>query len=264
VERSDLIRISLLMVLCALIFNIAAGENTGPELRLFYVAIPCLFVLVFHWMHAVTERWWLVLRFGVLAGVLSIVGLTAYMTVQWHLRKESAPVYMPRVTVGNVASIVPALDQIRSLSKTPVLSVASPDMGGLLLYSVDLRVIDLGFLCNQYLGRHGRDQIAAYVFDVERPDVIKVHGKWSWGFPNAVQLYRDYVPLYVSGFRFFIRKELLERVDPSALRSERFAEDGTRQGAIRDTSGDSDLDYEMNRKFKSYYVVASQAGAEQS
>jgi hypothetical protein len=264
VERSDLIRISLLMVLCTLIFNVAAGENTGPELRLFYVAIPCLFVLVFHWMHVATERWWLALRFGVLAGILAIAGLTAYMTVQWQLRKESAPVYMPRVTVGNVATIVPALDEIRSLSKTPVLAVAAPDMGGLLLYSSDLRIIDLGFLCNQYLGRHGRDQIAAYVFDVERPDVIKVHGKWSWGFPNAAQLYRDYVPLYVSGFRFFVRKELMERMDPSALRSERFAEDGTRRGASRDMSGDSDLDYEMNRKFGSYYVVASQAGPEQS
>jgi hypothetical protein len=259
-EQACLLRVSLLMVGCALIFNIAVGENTGPEGRLFYVAIPCALILIFYAMHAATRRLRPVLRLAALAASLSLAALSAYITVQWHLRSDSAPVYMPGVTVDRVTRIVPALDRLRSAATIKTLVVASPDMGGLLLHSSGLRVIDLGFLCNQFLGRHGRGRIVPYVFEVERPDVIKVQGKWSWGFPAAAQFYRDYVPLYVDTYRFFVRKELLARIDPSALDAGRFAADGYLPGQTRAAvlAVEDAFDREINRKFGSYYQLRPQ------
>lgn len=261
--QSSLLRISLLMVGCALIFNIAVGENTGPEGRLFYVALPCALILVLYAMHEAMWRLWPALRLAGVAAILSLAALGAYTTIQWHLRSDSAPVYMPQVTVDRVARIVPALDRVRSAADMPTLAVASPDMGGLLLHSSGLRVIDVGLLCNQFLGRHGRDRIAAYVLEAERPDVIKLHSKWSWGFPGATQLYRDYVPLYVDKYRFFVRKELLARIDRSALDFGRFTGDGHLPGQVRPAvlSAEDAFDLEINRKFGSYYLLRSPPGS---
>ena len=71
---------------------------------------------------------------------LLAVGLIALALTFRELSAPAAPKYMERVTVGNIATGAPALDKLRRASGSEALTIASPDMGGLLLYSSHLRV----------------------------------------------------------------------------------------------------------------------------
>ena len=131
----------------------------------------------------------------------------------WHLINMAAHRPLLRNIIGMVATgalILVTLDthvpRLRSFYRWPVVpfgdvakeyafrfngysedlritdgSVLLPDVGGTLYYS-DLRVIDLGCLCDTTIARtllKDQSRFYDYVFDEARPTFIHVHGTWT-------------------------------------------------------------------------------------
>ena len=79
-------------------------------------------------------------------------------------------------------------------------SLLAPDMGGT-LYESDLRVYDLGMLCDRTIARtlnKEQDRFYDYVFEEIKPTFIMTHKAWTHRarFQNDLRFKRDYVPVF--------------------------------------------------------------------
>ena len=141
---------------------------------------------------------------------------------------------------------------------------AAADMVGLLLFHGDnFRVLDLALLCDSTLARLGYEAAPDYLFAKEKPDLIETH--WMWtplvGFAEEEAFFRDYVPVFSNGFRFFARREVVEAIDTARLTLGTFDEDGNTGAYDRDHfvySVQFEWDFELNRRFGSYLVLDSE------
>jgi hypothetical protein len=199
------------VVAAGLTFVLAIGENWGPRSRLFFPALPFAFLGASALLGGMAARAEPRLRLSAQSGLFA-VGLFTLVLSFHELNAPAAPRYMERVTVASIATVAPALDKIRRASGREALTVASPDMGGLLLYSSHLRVVDIGFLCNRDLAKRGQAGIRAVVLDQENTDVIAIHSLWSQSFVAIDAFYEHYVPVFVDGLRFFVRRDLAQRL----------------------------------------------------
>ena len=188
---------------------------------------------------------------------LLAVGLIALALTFRELSAPAAPKYMERVTVGNIATVAPALDKLRRASGSEALTIASPDMGGLLLYSSHLRVVDIGFLCNRALAKLGRAGLRSVVFDQENADVIVIHSIWSRSFVEIDMLYERYIPVFVDGLRFFLRHDLADKLRDKAA-EHRFDSGGDGRHYDRGSvffAHQNKVDLEINRRFGRYLSI---------
>jgi hypothetical protein len=176
------------------------------------------------------------------------------------MSQPGVPSYMPGATVDKVAALNTALLEIQAASHYSNLLFAGPDIGGILLYSNGIRVLDLGALCDPVLARRGYGDAIAYVLERRQPDAIDVH--WNWTTQTNFQaspLFIDrYRPVYVRGFRIFLTRKLLEEINPSRLTERHFRADGhpeneTPADTVQGKYGPND--YLLNHEFGSYFLL---------
>ena len=252
--RSWQLRFTFLFTLFALVLATAIGENWGPQFRSFYSAWPFLFCLLI--LPVATD-----LRSRALPWATVAICLFALLrlSVRVHeLSSKDAPVYMAGATISNVASIDTDLTAIKTASHRQSLLFAGPDVGGILLYSDGIRVIDLGLLCDPVLARQRYAAIDSYVMQQRRPDVIEVHGMWTslTNLHNSPLFRKLYRPVYVDGRRFFLSRNLIATIDPDRLTERSFNADGHPEDIdilsanIRYSAADDAL----NRDFGGYLV----------
>jgi hypothetical protein len=182
------------------------------------------------------------------------------MFVRVHeMNSKDAPVYMAGATVSNVASIDTDLTGIKTASHRQSLLFAGPDMGGVMLYSDGIRVIDLGLLCDPVLARHRYEAIDSYVLQQRRPDVIEVHGMWTTltNLHNSPLFRKLYRPVYVDGRRFFLSRNLIARIDPDRFIERSFNAAGYPEGVDISPANTrfSAADNALNQDFGGYLVL---------
>jgi hypothetical protein len=257
-QTSWQLRFTLLFCLFSFILSSAIGHNGGPALRSFYSAWPFLFCLP---LLAVTLN----LRSRAIPWATATLCLYALLIMSLRIRdmrSEDAPIYLPHVTVDNTAVISTTLSHIQSATHRTDLLFAGPDMGGLILYSKGIRVVDLGLLCDSVLAHQRYAVIDTYVLQQRQPDVIEVHGDWA-EYTNfqAYPLFRSrYRPVYVDGIRVFLTNDLIANVDPSRLTEVAYDAAGLpakadafdeNHNGVHNRAGD----IQLNRTFGRYFVL---------
>jgi hypothetical protein len=251
------LRFSLLFCLFTLILSSAIGHNGGPALRSFYSAWPFLFCLPLLFLKTNP-------RSRAIPWTTAALCLSALLTMSLRIRdlqSQDAPVYLPRATVANIAVISTMLSDIQSATHRTDLLFAGPDMGGLLLYSSGVRVIDLGLLCNSVLAHQRYAAIEPYVLQQSQPDVIEVHADWTQytNFQAYPLFHSNYRPVYVDGIRVFLSNNLIAAIDPSRLTEVAFDAAGSpRESDISHTSyiHNRAVDYQLNQVFGNYLVLS--------
>jgi len=246
------LRICLIFTLSSLVLSTAIGQNWGPPFRSFYSAWPFLIALP---LIAAFSN----LRLPVLPLITFCLCFASfsrlYAQVQ-DLRSPIAPVYMPNMTIDTVADTASILAEIQSISGHSNLVFAGPDMGGVILFTHDIKVIDLGLLCDSVLAHQRFAAIGTYVLQERHPDIIEVHGMWTifTNFQSYPLFLARYRPVYLHGHRFFLDKSLIANIDPSRIIEKSFDSDGL---AAEDQmqSQQGVLDYKLNQLFGSYLVL---------
>ena len=245
---------AMLIILAAIILSAAVGRNWGPQARLAYPALPFAFILAALPLQTLLSAAPRITARAGYAGLAALAILGAAGAYR-QLGHDHAPVYQPDVTVANVARIVAPLETLRGKAGLETISIASPDMGGLLLYGDRVRVIDIAMLCNRDLARSGLAGLHDVVFRREKPDVIQAHEVWSQPLQAIDAFFDSYVPVFVGGIRFFLRRDLAADLP---VTEERF--DGQGDTPRYDRSSNQfrhqgPHDFAINRRFGSYLVV---------
>ena len=247
-------RFTLLFTLFGIVLTTAIGQNLGPVFRSFYPAWPfffCLLLLPLTWPRIARSR--------ILPWVTASIVLTGFFRMATQLRdmrSVNAPIYMPRVTVGTVARVADAVAAVQAASHRRNVVFAGPDMGGMMLYSNGVQVVDTGLLCNAVLARRRFAAMRDYVFGQRHPDIMDTHDRWTElenldGYPP---FFLDYRPVYVDGVRLFVTRPVLGGIDPARLSEHEFSA----QGQADPNTGArpvSAVDSELNRRFGRYLVL---------
>ena len=122
------------------------------------------------------------------------------------------------ITVKDVEKRARLETLIREYIPLTHITLASPDMGGLLLFYGDgIRVIDLGLLCNQKLAKQGYEALNTYVLTEEKPEIIEIQGIWITPFANSNMFYANYMPVKIvdknEDLFIFIRNDLIKNLE---------------------------------------------------
>ena len=250
-------RLLVLVVLAGIVFNVAIGHNWGPKNRMFYIAFPPLLILLVglarQIYQAATRKRRRIIRSIFIASV-ALNGLVGLVWAAYAQRNEG-------ITISSIAGIAEGVEAIRLAAGADRMTYAAADMGALLLFHGDnLRVLDLALLCDSTLAHLGYEAAPAYLFEKERPDLIETH--WMWtplvGFAEEEAFFRDYVPVFSNGLRFFARREVVEAIDTARLTPGTFDEDGDTDAYDRDHfvySVQLEWDFDLNRRFGSYLAL---------
>jgi hypothetical protein len=253
-------RFSFLYVLFSLILSTAIGTNWGPEFRSFYSAWPLLFGLCLLPITVILRGRALL----VATAVLCLFSLLR-MSVRIHdMNSKFAPIYMPGNTVASIESINSVIAEIQQASHQKSLLFAGPDMGGILLYSNGVRVIDLGLLCDTVLARQGYGIVDSYVLQQRQPNLIEVHLFWTelTDVHHSLLFHSRYRPVYSHGKRIFLSRPLIASIDPGRLTEKPFTPTGYPQDAdlppLTTPFGEarySKPDYILNKDFGTYLAL---------
>lgn len=253
------IRIAAVIAATGLLIDFGVGQNWGPPDREMFVALPflvyCLLRLIF-WLANTDQR-----RRAVCALLLVLVGYRVVRTAQ-RLHQPFAPIYMPLITVNVIGSLVPPVERMREAAGLPVLTFASPDVGGTMLFGENLRVIDLGMLCDRRLARTGYVDAAQYILDQRLPEVIEVHSYWTLltKVGESQEFYGKYLPVVINRKRYFVRRDVFEKFAPMTMtrsftpRGHPQPEDDADTGAAVVYPNYGEGDYRINKMYGSYAV----------
>jgi hypothetical protein len=258
VRNSWQFRFTLIFTIFSLILTTAIGPNFGPDFRSFYCGWPFLFYLLFF-----SVTWDLRSRVAPWAtATLCLLAVVHLLHQVRELNGDDTPHYMPGATIDGVAFMGSVLSDIQSASHHPQIVYAGPDMGGVMLFTSGVKVVDLGLLCDPVLAHQRYAAIGSYVLEQRRPDVIEVHQHWTeytnlQAYPNFLSAYR---PVYVHGVREFVSRSLLADIDPSRVAERAF--DATGHPDDRDVGPSSSahylaMDYKLNKEFGTYLVLRS-------
>jgi hypothetical protein len=250
------LRFCFLFLAFSLLLTVGIGPNWGPPARAFYCGWCFLFCLLL--LPVLSDRncrpW--------IPAALCLIAVVQLASRIREMNSAFVPAYMPGATVARVALVSDALAEVQSASGRESLVFAGPDMGGVLLYSKGVRVVDLGMLCDPVLARRSYRIETSYVLDQRKPDAIEIHKEWDTIsiFDTSPVFFARYRPVYVDGIRMFLTRALIAEIDPSRLTEQAFDSDGRpdsgslpppdQYGAKYDGN-----DYALNRNFGTYLVL---------
>ncbi len=201
---------TLLFVLSGLVFNIVIGTNWGPKGRMFMPVMPFLII----YFAGVFDRKEKPLNAGNLIPVFLFAAFFCYLNTFFFVKLAGE-----QMQVRGFKTVWESAEKLMDSAKIEKLTYAGPDMGGFLLYSKNLRVIDTALLCNAYLARNGYKAFGEYVFEKEKPGVIKTHAVWTYSsriFEDE-RFYRDYRPVVCAGVNLFLSKNIFEGLQKKGL-----------------------------------------------
>lgn len=194
--------------LIGLFIMLLTGFRWGAAQRLSYPALPFLLLLLFRPIDGIPPR--LLIRASILARVSALIGLV--ITGVFVLRSFQTKEF--NVTVEQVHKGARLVTLTQDFLKRDVITYATPDMGGLMLYEGDRkRIIDLGLLCNARLGKYGYAELEQYLFQEERPEIIQAHEGWLLPLEASGSFFEMYIPVRIlaeeSELFLFIRRDVM-------------------------------------------------------
>jgi len=237
----------------ALVESIAIGRNWGHANRAVFPVFALIVLLT-----VIAAGMWAG-RGPALARRLSIPGLVAIAAVLLVLDVREM-LHTRRSRVDEVAQLVPALERVRAAAHLDTLKYAGPDMGGLMLMSEHVTVIDLGLLCNARLARERYPGFRQYVLIEEKPDVIEVHDLWAklTQVRDAPEFFSGYGVVFVDGIRLFVRRDRIAAIAANRLDTGTFSDTGASTAYTPNswlTASNDPVDYAINRSFGKYVVL---------
>jgi len=215
----------LMPVIAAEIFSFVSSKNWGYAGRMQFFALPFALLLIVQ----------VLLRIGLLADSRRRIAISLFIVTicfsWWNSARNnfsemfyeatgSAYFEAKRslVTPATFRNIGLKVEDIRQTLDRPTIVYLTPDVGGVGLCCANIRVVDIAMLTNRTLARDGYGALPSVLRD-ERPDVIEVHDVWA----KDSKIYEDrlfvenYEPLVIRGSRFFLRKDVLDKVKRSGL-----------------------------------------------
>ena len=198
-----------LISLVAVFVILITGQNWGAASRLSYPGLAFLLLLLFSKIdNPELLRKSKILQTGVAFGLL------INLVIIFEGVSQTTPDVISLEGVERRASVLAAAKKALDL---PTLTIASPDMGGLLLYHADgLKVIDLGLLCDKELAHNGYTHYDKYIFEESKPEMIAVNGFWLNPLRKAPAFARYYAPIMVVTERdqviFYIRQDMIAKL----------------------------------------------------
>lgn len=88
------------------------------------------------------------------------------------------------------------------------------DVGGVMLFGEQMRVIDLGLLCDRRLAQQGYAIAPHYILEERAPEIIGIHQQWTdlTGLGKIPDSYRKYRVMFIERQRFFVRSDVFDRI----------------------------------------------------
>jgi len=226
----------LLIALTAVFVILITGQNWGAAARLSYPGLPFLLLLLFSKIDD-TE---LLKRSRIMQSAMAFA-----LLLNAIIMLESAGQIIPDViTLAGVERRASVLEAAKNALGRPEITIASADMGGLLLYHANgMKVIDLGLLCNKELAKNGYAHYDNYIFEQSQPEMITAVGFWVNPLRKAAAFTRSYFPVVVITERdqiiLYMRQDVVAALDskyamPIASADSPPTEDANEQGALAD------------------------------
>jgi len=250
--------IAFVLALTGLLVDFMVGANWGPPDRELFSTLPFLiYCLVYASLWAAHRPSH---RRAICALFVVALSYRAVRTAQ-RLHDPAAPLYMPLITIETIAKLLPPVEGIRRASGLATLTFATPDVGGVMLFGGDLRILDLGMLCDRRLALTGYSQAPQYLLDERMPEVMEMHSFWNAlvGLGDSQKFYEEYAVVYVGKTRYFVRRDILARFAEQTVRRS-FSSDGHPQPEEDEAAGPKELIYPeydqgdlgVNKKFGTY------------
>ncbi|MEN6542681.1 hypothetical protein [Parvibaculum sp.] len=215
----------LMPVIAAEIFSFVSSKNWGYAGRMQFFALPFALLLIVQ----------VLLRMGLFADsrrriaislFIVTIGLSWWNSARIHFSEmfyeATGSAYFEAgrslVTPATFRDVGLKVEDIRQVLDKPVIVYMTPDVGGVGLCCSNIRVVDIAMLTNRTLARGGYGALPSVLQD-ERPDVIEVHEVWATDSKiyETRPFAESYEPLVVGGTRFYLRKDVLEKVKRSGL-----------------------------------------------
>ncbi len=152
------VQIAIVLAAAGVLLDFGVGKNWGPPDRELFPTLPFITYLFLRFSFYLARNTTYLRYVSVL--LLLIVAYTTQRTFR-RMHNPLAPLYMRNITVDTIASLVPPVEEIRSATGYKTVTFATPDVGGVMLFGENLRVVDLGLLCDRTLARDGIHECAA-------------------------------------------------------------------------------------------------------
>jgi hypothetical protein len=252
-------QIAVVIAVTGLLIDFGVGQNWGPPDRELFVALPFLIYILLRLTFSLANNY--ERRRAVYVLLLVLVGYRVVRTSQ-RLQNPYAPVYMPMITVKVISTLVPPVERMRRAAGLQVLTFASPDVGGPMLFGENLHVIDLGMLCDRRLAQTGYISASQYILKERLPEVIEIHSFWTLlaQVGDSQELYREYVPVVIDRKRYFVRRDVFGEFAPMTV-TRAFTQSGHPQpeddadvGAQVVYPDYGEGDYRINKVYGTYAV----------
>ncbi|MEI7849712.1 MAG: hypothetical protein WCK35_28215, partial [Chloroflexota bacterium] len=133
--------------------------------------------------------------FNKLSLFTALIGLTMNLLIIF----QTVTVFTPDIiTLAGVERRASTFDEMQTILKQKIITIAAVDMGGLLLYhDKGKNIIDLGMLVDKELAKNGYSNLVEYLFEQNKPEMIEAHGMWLDPLNKTREFSQMYTPIMV-------------------------------------------------------------------
>jgi hypothetical protein len=206
------------IAITGLVMMLITGNRWGAAQRLSYPALPFLLLLSFK----VIDRISIKTHINKFTPTLIVLVLGLVTCIEYIFFSFQGMEF--KVTVDEVLKGAHVATLTQKFLNMDVITFASPDMGGLMLFEGDnKRIIDLGLLCDKRLGKFGYSEVRKYIFQEEQPEIIKAHDVWIIPLKETDEFFEMYLPARIiteqGASYLFIREDLLSGFEKNAYQT---------------------------------------------
>jgi hypothetical protein len=224
--RHDAFLILACPILGAILMGGLLGKHWGYEGRMPYFAFPLVLLLFSSlfssWAYIQRRK----IRVAVAAGLCMFpiyTSMNAFPSCELSAAFDGGTFGVSPRTYAETGRVI---RRFASAADLHHLTVLTPDVGGLALSCVELRIVDLALLSNRKLAHRGPVALAE-VLETEAPEIVEAHWEWvSLGKLYDLPYFRaHYWPAFAGRTKLWIRRDIAQAIE-SKGRGCRLAVDG--------------------------------------
>lgn len=199
-----------MIIVLMLLVNTYIGFNWGPTNRMLFPVFPITIIALLSLADKYTFK------------PKSLVFLIPALLIPHFLYQ--ANVFKRDLSqlpsVHSIKNILSSVENIRNAAEIEKLTYTGPDMGAFLLFGNNMRIIDIGLLCNSHLARSGHSQTKALLRS-EVPDIIETHGMWTYysQINSMESLTEEYTLVVLNRIILLVKKHHINKIQNMTRRS---------------------------------------------
>ncbi len=178
------------IALMAILVMCITGANWGAAARLSYPGLSFIILVLMSFLDDHNR-----FAFNKLSLFTALIGLTMNLLIIF----QTVTVFTPDIiTLAGVERRASTFDEMQTILKQKIITIAAVDMGGLLLYhDKGKNIIDLGMLVDKELAKNGYSNLVEYLFEQNKPEMIEAHGMWLDPLNKTREFSQMYTPIMV-------------------------------------------------------------------